>query len=376
MDIEKMYNDTRKKINQLSNLEENNYMHQLLKQDKLYYKQLNTTIEIYPSSQLSETDSAYTTQLSTLNGISKTINILHETVQEQVLQNDRHLKQSNKEIQNLKRMSSNLDKNNGNIDELDLSSKRLLNDNINLYNTNRILIWIKGIIVIFLSYILFSDAIKHPEIRKYILLWGICIIVLFVISYFRTKWATSTSLPQSATSSPETPITCDVPSLSCTDTQYGCCPDGITASDENKLNCGCKQSTYGCCPDGSNKNEDGSCASTLTSDPVPCNQSPYGCCPDNNTISNSSGSNCNNKSSRPPLCSTTQYGCCPDGNTVSNADRSNCVGSCAYSVYGCCPNGVTISNKDRSNCIVPICSSSRYGCCPNGTTRNQIGSNC
>ena len=370
MDIEKMYNDTKK---QISNLEEN-YMKQLLKQDNLYYKQLNKVIEIYPSSQLSETDTEYTTQLSSLNGISKTIDTLHSTLQDNVQKNDRNLKQSNKEITNLKKMSSNLDTNE-NIDELDLTSKRLLNDNINIYSTNRQMIWIKGILVAFLSYILFSDAMKHPELKIYIILWVICLLILFVISYFINKWKTSTRLPTSATSGPvEASSTCSVPTLSCNNTQYGCCPDGVTASDENKLNCGCAQSTYGCCPDGSNKTADGCVLASIN--PVPCNQTTYGCCLDNVTISNSTGSNCNNKSTQPPTCSTTQYGCCPDGSTTSNSDRSNCVGSCAFSEFGCCPNGVTISNKDRSNCIVPMCSSSKYGCCPNGTTRNKIGSNC
>jgi hypothetical protein len=375
MDIEKMYNDTKKRLNETSDLEENNYMKQLLRQDKLYYKQLDEVIETFPSSKISSTNTVYTTHLSALNGITKSIKNLDATLHDKVLQGNRKLEQSNKEIKNLKKMSINLDKNNGNIEDLDLTSKRLLNDYINIYDTNRLMIWIKGIIVFFLSYILFSDAMKHPELRIYIVLWGICIILLFVISYLRNQWATSTSLPKSATSQPESSSkTCGDTSMSCSTIQYGCCPDGVTVSDKNKLNCGCANSTYGCCPDGSNKNQDGTC--TTLSDPVPCNQTQYGCCSDNTTISNSTGSNCRNKSSQPPLCSRTQYGCCPDGNTVSNADRSNCVGSCAFSEFGCCPNGVTISNKDRSNCNVPICTSSKYGCCPNGTTRNQVGSNC
>jgi hypothetical protein len=345
MDIEKMYNDTKKKINQTSILEENTYMQQLLKQDKLYYTQLYETIQIYPSSKLSDTNTAYTTELSKLNGISKTIKTLHTTIQNKVIQNDRIFKQTDTEIKNLKKMYSNLEKNDGNIEELDLTSQRLLNDYVNIYSTKRIMIMIKGIIVFFLSYLLFSDAMKHPELRIYIVLWGICIILLFVISYFRYKWATSTSLPTSATKQPAPPITAN----------------DITPPFS----------------DGS-KNADGSCkmATEPLTEVSSCNQSQYGCCPDNMTISNSIGSNCNNKSTRPPLCSRTQYGCCPDGHTVSNADRSNCVGSCAYTEFGCCPNGVTISNTDRSNCNVPICTSTKYGCCPNGTTRNQIGSNC
>ena len=346
MDIEKMYNDTKKKLNQTSNLEENTYMQQLLKQDKLYYIQLHESIAIYPSSKLADTNTAYTTQLSKLNGISKTIKSLHTTIQNKVIQNQRTFKQSDTEIKNLKKMYSNLEKNDGNMEELDLTSQRLLNDYVNIYYTQRIMIMIKGIIVFLLSYLLFSDAMTHPELRIYIVLWGICIILLFVISYFRYKWATSTTFPTSATKQPAPPITAS----------------DITPTFADSLT----------------KNADGSCkmATEPLTDPVPCNQSQYGCCPDNMTLSNSNGSNCNNKITPPPLCSRTQYGCCPDGHSVSNEDRSNCAGSCAYTEFGCCPNGVTISNEDRSNCNVPICSSTKYGCCPNGTTRNQIGSNC
>ena len=240
MDIEKMYNDIKNQINETTNLEENTYMQQLLKQDKLYYTQLDSVIQTYPTSKLSDTDTVYTTQLSALNGISKTIKNLDASLHDKVLQNTRKMQQSETEITNLKQMYSNLDKNDGDMEKLDLTSRRLLTDYVNIYSTNRLVLWIKVIIVGFLSYILFSDAMKYPELRIYILLWGICIILLFVISYFRYKWATRTSLPTSATSQPESVKTCsDIPpSLTCSATEYGCCPDGVTVSDKNKLNCG------------------------------------------------------------------------------------------------------------------------------------------
>ena len=378
MDIEKMYNDTEQKINQLTNLEENTYMKQIFKEDKLYYMQLKEVIQAYPTYKINDSDTIYTNKLALLNGHSKNIKNINIAIDDKIKRYESYLQQNDTELTNLKQMSSNLEKSNGNLEELDLTSKRLLNDYINVFSIQRWMLWIKAIVVVFLSYILFSDAMKHEELRIYIVLWGICIIVLYGISYFQYKWSINIKLPTGAISVPMDPLTCPGNiSMKCSDTIYGCCPDGVTVSDKNKLNCGCAKSTYGCCPDGSNKNEDGSCIPTTnTIEPVPCNRTQYGCCPDNSTISNPTGSNCGNTISRPPLCSRTQYGCCPDGNTISNVDRSNCVGSCSRSEFGCCPNGVTISNKDRSNCNVPICTSTKYGCCSNGTTRNQIGSNC
>jgi hypothetical protein len=378
MDIEKMYNDTEQKIKQMTNLEENTYMKQIFKEDKLYYAQLKEVIQLYPSYKINESDTVYTSKLGVLNGHSKNIQSINASIDDSIKRYENALQESDREIKNLKQMSSNLDKSNGNVEELDLTSQRLLNDYINIYAIQRWMLWIKVMVVGFLSYMLFSDAMKHHELIIYIIMWGVCIILLYVISYFRHLWATSASLPTSATSAPIDPLTCPGSvTMKCSDTIYGCCPDGITVSDKNKLNCGCAKSTYGCCPDGSNKNEDGSCLPTkISTEPIPCNRSQFGCCPDNTTLSNATGSNCGNSGSKPPLCSRTQYGCCPDGNTISNVDRSNCVGSCARSEFGCCPNGVTISNKDRSNCNVPICTSTQYGCCPNGNPRNKIGSNC
>lgn len=375
MDIEKMYDDTQKKINQTSNLEENTYMKQLLKQDKLYYSLLNDVITLYPISKVKNTPNAttnYTTKLSVLNGISKTIQTITTTIEDKVTIGDASLKESQQETKNLKQMIVNLEKNNGNLEDLDLTSKRMLNDYITLYSTQRYVIWIKGLIVVFLLYILFSDAIKHPELRIYVFGWMICIVMLFILQYLKTLMATKTNMPTGASSS----AVINVNPLSCSNTEYGCCPDGKTTKNKNGMNCSCIKTKYGCCPDGTDKPEDGNCSTLTGIEPIPCNQTEYGCCPDNKTISNSYGSNCGTNRTRPPLCSNTQYGCCPDGHSISNVDRSNCVGSCASSLYGCCPNGVTISNKDRSNCNVPICSSTKYGCCPNGTSRNQTGSNC
>ena len=115
-----------------------------------------------------------------------------------------------------------------------------------------------------------------------------------------------------------------------------------------------------------------------------CASTQYGCCPDNVTAKNADGKNCVNR----PIggCSGTQYGCCPDNVTAKNADGKNCIirpiGGCAGTQYGCCPDNVTARNYSGSNCPVPSptptsCSTSTYGCCPdNVTAKNKDGSNC
>jgi len=361
MDIDKMYKETQQKIKQASNLEENTYSDQLLKQDAIYYTLLNELISFYPTYKVDDTEknrSIYSQKLSNLNGISSNIQKIHTLIKTKIQVFSASLTSVQIEIEGLKEMLSNLKKNNGDLEELDLTSKRLLNDYTNVYTNQYIMVWLKGILVSFLLYKLFSDAFKYPEIQKYIYLWGICLVILFIIQYLIYTWNNNVSMPDSmAQNNGNTNTT----SMTCNDTEFGCCPDGTTVSTKDNANCPAAivpQST------GVNRAI------------IPCNQSTYGCCPDNMTISNITGSNCSGSTTKPPLCSRSQYGCCPDGNSVRNVDGSNCTGGCSYSLYGCCPNGVTISNADHSNCNVPSCASTRFGCCPNGTTKNQTGSNC
>lgn len=122
--------------------------------------------------------------------------------------------------------------------------------------------------------------------------------------------------------------------------------------------------------------------------PIPliggCSGTRYGCCPDGVTTSNQTGSNCPSSSKPVGGCSTTQYGCCPDGVTASNKDATNCpslsnllpsssqssqssqpqqvnsstpliqpvVGGCANTLFGCCPGTTLASTSDGSNCPV------------------------
>jgi len=165
----------------------------------------------------------------------------------------------------------------------------------------------------------------------------------------------------------------------CAGTQYGCCPDKVTA-----------------------RNADGSSCPVPSPTPSSCSASPYGCCPDNVTAKNADGSNCDIS-----LCTNSKYGCCGVNNKAfKNADGSCSytpnVGGCAGTQYGCCPDNVTAKNVNGTNCPYPpipptppppptpqpgptpapapapmTCAASPYGCCPdNFTVKNADGSSC
>ena len=174
----------------------------------------------------------------------------------------------------------------------------------------------------------------------------------------------------------------------CSATQYGCCPDNVTAKNATGSNCvigGCSGTQYGCCPDNvTARNETGSNCVIGG-----CSGTQYGCCPDNVTARNSTGSNCPVPTPSPSSCATSTYGCCPDNVTARNAAGNNCiilppVGGCGSTQYGCCPDNVTARNSTGSNCPVPTptpapmsCAASPYGCCPdNFTVKNADGSSC
>ena len=196
----------------------------------------------------------------------------------------------------------------------------------------------------------------------------------------------------------------------CNLSQYGCCPDNITAKNADGSNClpvvvgGCALTPYGCCPDNiTPKNADGSNCPTATgllfngpnvnaavySGP---NVSAFAAKGPNNAGLIIKGPNGNvytlSNNNTVGGCAGTQYGCCPDGVTAKSADGTNCApypsppGGCSGTQYGCCPDGVTAKSADGTNCA-PYppppggCVSTQYGCCPdNITAKNADGSNC
>ena len=145
--------------------------------------------------------------------------------------------------------------------------------------------------------------------------------------------------------------------LNCKNTQFGCCPDNVTAKNVYGNNCPLPSTSpivnvYGGSPNtGYPQNNVPTYVPTTN-----CSTSQYGCCPDNVTSKLADGSNCMPYGTPVGGCAGTQYGCCPDNVTAKLADGSNCmpygtqIGGCAGTQYGCCPDNVTAKNSSGSNC--------------------------
>ena len=59
------------------------------------------------------------------------------------------------------------------------------------------------------------------------------------------------------------------------ETDFGCCPDNVTAArGQDFLGCGCTHSPYGCC------NDQVTVAPENGVENCPCHTSEFGCCPD------------------------------------------------------------------------------------------------
>jgi hypothetical protein len=192
---------------------------------------------------------------------------------------------------------------------------------------------------------------------------------------------------------------------SCAGTQYGCCPDNVTAkTDSDGSNCapypppvvgGCAGTQYGCCPDNVTAKVD-SDGSNCAPYPPPvvggCAGTQYGCCPDNLTAKvDSDGSNCSSvnvwKYSGPNVTAYAASGPNKSG-FIAKGPHGNIfygtTSSCNLSQYGCCPDNVTAKTDSiGSNCalyppVVGGCAGTQYGCCPDNVTAktDSNGSNC
>ena len=173
----------------------------------------------------------------------------------------------------------------------------------------------------------------------------------------------------------------------CSNSTYGCCPDGFfTPTGPFNEGCmeykTCEDTRYGCCQDGHTQAEGPnfeSCPSTN------CENTIFGCCDDGETPA--SGYDEESKCEENKNCKSGKFGCCPDGRTSSQGPKKQGCFTCPEEVFicdecektefGCCPdlqNAATgpefegCPDEDGSGAYVD-CTLTEYGCCPDGMTK-------
>jgi hypothetical protein len=152
-----------------------------------YVEQLNKTMKEYPSFQL-ETENKYSDELSKLNGITKNIQSLQTVVDEKTVEVDRLIEQGDVDIRKSKKIYRNLS-NYTSYEELDITSRRLLNDAKQEYTKEKIVFYIKAIVILFLCYLLYQ-RIKLRSWIETIGVIGISIVLFLIATIYRYYTAT------------------------------------------------------------------------------------------------------------------------------------------------------------------------------------------
>ncbi|XP_067129548.1 papilin-like isoform X2 [Centruroides vittatus] len=203
-------------------------------------------------------------------------------------------------------------------------------------------------------------------------------------------------------------------SVNCSESEYGCCPDGKTVAGPNLDDCpaepDCEESYYGCCLDGftaasgpfgvgcpdittCNETKYGCCSdgNTIAKGPKfqgcpdvrECELTPFKCCPNNITVA--TGPNQEGCDNVTETCDMSEFGCCPDNVTFAmgpdhegcdNVTKENVTETCDTSEFGCCPDNVTFAmGPDHEGCdnvtkenVTETCDTSEFGCCPDNVT--------
>jgi hypothetical protein len=124
-----------------------------------YLSQLDKTMKEYPAHQMDE-PSKYPEQLSILNGITQKIKNLISLVKEKTTTADRFIQRSDVDIRKLKTVERNLS-NYTSYEELDVTSKQLLADAIQEYTQEKMIFYIKAVVVLFIFYQLYKTKWKN-----------------------------------------------------------------------------------------------------------------------------------------------------------------------------------------------------------------------
>jgi hypothetical protein len=181
--MEKMYNAVQRKIKNLTTQEPNPYFERKLKLHDKYLTQLDQVVQAYPAYK-AELSNDYIQELSILNGITKEIGILEVEVKDKTKRFERSVDMGDMDIQKLKQVEANLQKFTS-VEDLDLTSKKMLNDITTDYNRQKLLFWLKlGVIALIVM-----DTIHHKEYIRLGLL--VVVTIGLTLLYSMYKWYTS-----------------------------------------------------------------------------------------------------------------------------------------------------------------------------------------
>lgn len=147
-----------------------------------YVNQLNKTMKEYPSYKM-ETKNKYQEQLSLLNGISKKIKDLRSLVREKTSIANQNIQEGDVELRKLKKVERNLS-NYTSYEELDITSQQLLSDAMQEYTQEKIVFYVKAIVIFFLFYLLYQ-RIKYGSWMETMATVGGAIVLFIVVSLYR-----------------------------------------------------------------------------------------------------------------------------------------------------------------------------------------------
>ncbi len=141
---------------------------------QLYVQQLDKAMKQYPPYKVGEKNT-YTRDLSLLNGISKQINELHQSIQNKMTSMSRMIQGSDAAIGQIKKIETNL-YNFTTMERLDVTSRQMLEDAEEEYNDQKTLFFIKLAVFLLIT----ISFIK----QKSYLLWMAFIIGSLILAFF------------------------------------------------------------------------------------------------------------------------------------------------------------------------------------------------
>ena len=154
---------------------------------KSYVEQLNVTMKEYPSFQM-EKETKYPEELAKLNGITKQITDLDTVVDEKTVTLERTIEQKDKDIENLKKIESNLSTYTS-YEALDITSQQLLSDAIQEYRQEKIVFFIKAAVIFYLLYLLYQRIKVGSWLETQAVIGGgiVLYIITYIYLYFTNK---------------------------------------------------------------------------------------------------------------------------------------------------------------------------------------------